>query len=260
MDTNIKNQIIQKLRETEEMYHVKILLAIESGSRGWGFAAENADYDCRFIYVHKKDWYLSVLDKQDFIEYPIDEVFDIKGYDITRALKHIMKPQAVMYEYLSSNEGYICDMAIVRKLQALALDFFNPIPISYHYLGLAKKTLNEIIATDTAKIKKYFYVLRPIANLNFIWQYRKMPYMEYFQTLEELDLNPEISQAINELTALKMSSKEHDLVPQIRLLVDYFDAEIAKFDSCIKEMTHEKNRNYAPVDDIFRSILEDVWR
>jgi len=260
MDTKIKNQIMQKLHETEETHQVKIILAIESGSRGWGFAAENADYDCRFIYVHKKDWYLSVLDNPDFIEYPVDEVFDIKGYDITRALKYIMKPQAVMHEYLSSNEVYICDTAIVRKLQTLALDFFNPIPISYHYLGLAKRTLSEITAADTAKIKKYFYVLRPIANLNFIWQYRKMPYMEYFKTLEELDLNPEILQAINELTALKMASKEHDFVSQIRLLVDYFEAEIAKFDSCIKEMAHEKNRNYASVDDVFRSILEDVWK
>ena len=201
-----------------------------------------------------------MLDKQDFVEYPVDEVFDIKGYDITRALKYIMKPQAVMHEYLSSNEVYICNTAIVRRLQALASDFFNPIPISHHYLGLAKRTLGEITATDSAKIKKYFYVLRPIANLNFIWQYRKMPYMEYFRTLEELDLKPEILQAINELTALKMASKEHDLVPQNRLLVDYFVAEIAKFDSCIKEMTHEKNRNYAPVDDVFRCILEDVWK
>lgn len=259
MDINIKNQIIQKLRKTEQIHNVKIILSIESGSRGWGFAAENADYDCRFIYVHKKDWYLSVQDKQDFIEYPVDEVFDIKGYDITRALKHIMKPQAVMHEYLSSNEVYICDTEIVHRLQSLAKEFFNPIPISYHYLGLAKRTFGEITATDTAKIKKYFYVLRPIANLNFIWQYRKMPHMEYFRTLEELDLNPEILQAINELTALKMASKEHDLVPRISLLVNYFEAEIAKFNSCINEISHEKNRNYEIVDDVFRGILEDVW-
>ena len=87
-----------------------------------------------------------------------------------------------------------------------------------------------------------------------------MPYMEYFRTLKELDLNPEISQAVNELTALKMASKEHDLIPQIRLFIDYFETEIAKFDNCIKEMTHVKNKNYALVDDVFRSILEDVWK
>jgi len=249
---------MQKLYETEEAHQVKILLAIESGSRGWGFAAENADYDCRFIYVHKKDWYLSVLDKQEFIEYPVDEVFDIKGYDITRALKYIMKPQAVMHEYLSSNEVYICNKTIVGKLQTLAADFFNPIPISYHYLGLAKKTLGEIKAADTAKIKKYFYVLRPIANLNFIWQYRKMPYMEYWRTLEAIEMAPEITTAINQLTELKMSSKEHDKVSQVGLLVNYFETEIAKFDGGLKDMIHSKNRNYEPVDETFRYILENI--
>jgi len=260
MDTNIKATIIDKLHKTEELYQVKIPLAIESGSRGWGFAATNADYDCRFIYVHKKDWYLSVLDKPDFIEYPVDGVYDIKGYDLTRALKHIIKPQAVMHEYLTSNVIYIRDQATVAKLQALATDFFNPIPISYHYLGLAKRTFNEIMATETAKIKKYFYVLRPIANLNFVRQYNRMPHMEYQCTLAELDLSSEITSAIQELTALKMSLKEHDFIPQFQPLIAYFRAEIAKFDSCINDMTHIKNRNYAAVDEAFRSIIEDVWK
>jgi len=260
MNTNIKNQIMQKLYETEKTHQVKILLAIESGSRGWGFAAENADYDCRFIYVHNKDWYLSVLDKPDFIEYPVDEVFDIKGYDVSRALKYIMKPQAVMYEYLSSNEVYICNNPIIDKLRFLAADFFNPIPISYHYLGLAKKTLREIVASDTAKIKKYFYVLRPIANLNYIRKYKRMPYMEYWHTLKEIEIKPEILTAINELTTLKMASKEHDIVPKIDLLINYFENEITIFENCIKEMSHTKNRDYMLVDETFRNILEDAWQ
>ena len=75
MDTGIKKKILQKLRETEDSHQVKIPLAIESGSRGWGFAALDADYDCRFIYVHKKDRYLSVFERKEFIEYDIDEVF-----------------------------------------------------------------------------------------------------------------------------------------------------------------------------------------
>ena len=260
MDINIKATILKKLRETEEKHQVKIPLAIESGSRGWGFAATNADYDCRFIYVHQKDWYLSVLDKPDFIEYPVDEVFDIKGYDLTRALQYIIKPQAVMHEYLTSNVIYIRNEAIVGKLQALASDFFNPIPISYHYLGLAKRTYKEIMATEKAKIKKYFYVLRPIANLNFIRQHKRMPHMEYERTLAELELDPKIDLAIQELTALKMSSKEHDLIPPFQPLIEYFQAEITKFDSCINDMTHIKNRNYAPVDETFRNIIEDVWK
>jgi len=260
MDVNIKQAILQKLHETQEAYQVKIPLAIESGSRGWGFAATNADYDCRFLYVHKKEWYLSVLERKEFIEYAVDEVFDIKGYDITRVLKYIMKPQAAIYEWISSNEIYICNEPVHTQLQALAAAFFNPIPISHHYLSLAKKMFAEINDAESAKIKKYFYILRPIANLNFIWQHRKMPYMEYDKTLAEIDLKPEILSAIQDLTARKMAAKEHDLITKFEPLVNYFQTEIARFDDCLKDMKHTKNKNYDAVDEVFRSIIKDVWQ
>ena len=236
MDQNIKRSILEKLHKTEEIHQVKILLAVESGSRGWGFAATNADYDCRFIYVHKKDWYLSVLPRKEFIEYDVDEIFDINGYDISRALKYIMKPQATIYEWISSNESYIRDESAHKKLQELTLEFFNPIPISYHYLSLAKKMFCEIDEAEQAKIKKYFYILRPIANLNFIWEYREMPYMEYHKTLAEIPMKPEIMAAIEEITVRKMTSKEHDLIPKFEPLISYFRSEITRFEHCLKEM------------------------
>ena len=260
VNKKIHDQIMAQLYHTERTHDVKIILAIESGSRGWGFAAENADYDCRFIYVHKKDWYLSILDKPDFIEYPVDETFDIKGYDITRALKYIMKPQAVVYEYLSSQEIYIKNNPIITQLQSLASEFFHPVPISYNYLGLAKKTLAEITMADTAKIKKYFYVLRPLANLNFIWQHRKMPHMDYWRTLKAIDTPGEVTQHINDLATIKMAAKEHDKIQAVTPLIKYFEQEIARFDLCIQEMNQEKNRQYEKVDASFKNIVEDVWK
>jgi predicted nucleotidyltransferase len=260
MDSNINQSILQKLHETEETYNVKIPLAIESGSRGWGFAATNADYDCRFLYVHERDWYLSVLERKEFIEYAVDEVFDIKGYDISRALKYIMKPQATIYEWISSNVVYIRNEPILAKLQELALEFFNPIPISYHYLSLAKRMFSEINDVETAKIKKYFYILRPVAKLNFIQQHGKMPYMEYDRTLAEIDLDPKIFSAIQELKAKKMVAREHDLIPKFEPLIDYFQAELARFELCLKDMKHTKTKNYELADNVFRSIIEDVWK
>ena len=251
---------MDKLHKTEARYEVKIPLAIESGSRGWGFAAPNADYDCRFIYVHKKDWYLTVLRKKDFIKYAADEVFDIKGCDITRVLKDIMSSKASIYEWLSSNVIYIQDEHITGRLRDLAMDFFNPISVSYHYLGLARNMLSEIENADEAKIKKYFYVLRPVANLNFIWQHRKMPHMEYDETLLETNPDSEILSAVKDLKELKITLREHDKIPQNKFLIAYFKTEIERFDSCLKEMRHTKNRNYGPVDETFRSIIEYVWK
>jgi hypothetical protein len=257
--SDMKSTILEKLAKIESKHGIKIIHAIESGSRGWGFAAKDADYDCRFIYVHPKDWYLTVQDKKDFIEAEQNEVFDIKGVDIKRAMKYITKPDCSIYEWLSSNEIYICNENIVKQLKNLTAAFFNPVPLSWHYLSLAKKMVGDIDLADEAKIKKYFYVLRPIVNLNYIAAHGNMPYMEYVKTLAESNTSIEIRKAIDELLTIKLASDEHYKIPKNQLLVDYFKAEIEKFEESLKTMTQSKNRNYEQVDEVFRKVIEGAW-
>ena len=260
MDAKIKQTILEKLHHTETSNQVKIPLAIESGSRGWGFAATNADYDCRFIYAHTAERYLSVFEPSEFIEYEVDETYDIKGYDLKRVLKYIVKSQATIFEWLSSNVIYVKDESTTQILQNLAADFFNPIHVSHHYLSLARKMLKEITAADEAKIKKYFYILRPIANLNYIHQNNKMPFMEYDKTLEATPPPHEISVAIQELKERKMQLLEHDKIHTHRLLVDYFCAEVDRFERILKDMKYTKNTDYPRVDEVFRALLKEIWK
>jgi predicted nucleotidyltransferase len=254
-----REKILRKLSETETLQEVKIPLAIESGSRGWGFASPDSDYDCRFIYVHRKDWYLTVLDKKDIIEYAADPVFDINGWDVKKVLQHIIKSNAVMFEWLSSNGVYIKDEGITGLLQNLAADFFNPIAVSHHYLSIARNKLAEILAEDTAKLKRYFYILRPIANLNYIRQYGRMPYMEYDRTLVETETAPEVLSAIQELKAIKAVSDESYKIKQHERLIAYFQQEIDKFTERLNSMKYEKNRDYELLDAVFKEIIERAW-
>ena len=53
----MKDIILQELKKIEEQENVKIIMAIESGSRAWGFASPDGDYDVRFIYVRKEEDY-----------------------------------------------------------------------------------------------------------------------------------------------------------------------------------------------------------
>ncbi len=48
------NENLDKIERTEE---VRILHAVESGSRAWGFASPDSDYDVRFVYVRPKYFY-----------------------------------------------------------------------------------------------------------------------------------------------------------------------------------------------------------
>ncbi|MDR1701676.1 MAG: nucleotidyltransferase domain-containing protein [Sporomusaceae bacterium] len=253
---DIRSKILRKLAETQACYGVKILLAIESGSRGWGFASPDSDYDCRFIYAHPRDWYLTVFEKKDIIEYAVDPVFDVNGWDIKKVLQHIIKSNAVMFEWLSSNEVYLKDETITGLLQSLAADFFNPIAVSYHYLSIAKKKLADILAEDTAKLKQYFYILRPIANLNFIQQHGKMPYMEYDRTLSETEAPPEIRSAVQELMAVKVISNEGCKIKQHEQLITYFKLEIDNFTERLHNIKFQKNQDRERIDLVFKKIIE----
>ncbi|GAE44672.1 DNA polymerase beta superfamily protein [Mesobacillus boroniphilus] len=66
----MKDHIMTVLSQIEKEYEVKILYACDAGSRALGFASGDSDYDIRFIYIHKKDWYLSIDQHRDVIEIP----------------------------------------------------------------------------------------------------------------------------------------------------------------------------------------------
>ena len=91
---DIQSEIIAGLDKIEAEYNVTILLAIESGSRAWGFASPDSDYDVRFIYARKPEDYLTILPKKDYIEWQLDDVLDINGWDITKALLAFSKGNA----------------------------------------------------------------------------------------------------------------------------------------------------------------------
>ena len=59
----MKDIILRELKKIEEQENVKIIMAIESGSRAWGFASPDSDYDVRFIYVRKEEDYLKLEKK-----------------------------------------------------------------------------------------------------------------------------------------------------------------------------------------------------
>lgn len=255
----IKDEILKKLHETEESYEVKIPIAIESGSRGWGFHSPDSDYDCRFIYVHKKDWYLSVLEKKDFIEYAVDEIYDINGWDLTKVLKHIMKSNAVMLEWLMSNEVYIKDLDVSNILLDLAKQYFKPVYVSYHYLNMCKNKLSEVKENDETKLKTYFYILRPIACILYVDKYCEIPYMEYQKNLDKIDVPSDVLNEINNLLTLKATVNESYKIPKNDLLVNYFETVLEATEEKLKTKKNNTCKDYANVDIAFRKILELVW-
>ena len=83
---DIQNEILQKLSASESDHGIRILHAVESGSRAWGFASPDSDYDVRFIYAHDIEWYLKLEKKRYFLELELNDTYDINGWDIKKGI------------------------------------------------------------------------------------------------------------------------------------------------------------------------------
>ena len=94
----VRSDIQVRLSAIEAEHGVRVLYACESGSRGWGFASPDSDYDVRFIYVHPLPWYLRVSAQRDVIEVPISDELDINGWELRKALSLLKKGNATLIE------------------------------------------------------------------------------------------------------------------------------------------------------------------
>ncbi len=253
------NKIVGELARIELENQVRILYAVESGSRGWGFASEDSDYDVRFIYIRPLEDYISIDTPKDYVEVPINNLLDINGWDIRKALKLYQKSNPPLMEWLSSPIVYKEEHSLAEKLRGLSGEYFSPIPSLHHYLNLAKNTYKEMQATDQVKLKKYFYVLRPLMACKWIEEYETMAPMDFHILLSKLSINADIRSEINALLNRKLVSTELDVEPINRRLYHYFNHTIAYYENRIRLASRELNPNKTALDALFRSTLQEVW-
>lgn len=228
IDSDVRVRIMAELATIERTYDVKVLYACESGSRGWGFASPDSDYDVRFIYVHPPEWYLRVEPQRDVIEKPIDDELDVSGWEIRKALQLLHRSNPTLLEWLDSPVVYYQENGFVNELRELARRFFAPVRGRHHYLSMAKKNFRGYLQGDEVRYKKYLYVLRPLLAMRWIDAGKGMPPMRFADlvtaTLEDAALITEI----NELLAIKMRAGEADLGPRRPAIHDFIETMLGE--------------------------------
>ena len=175
----MRERIVSTLREIEAHYGIEILHAVESGSRVWGFASEDSDWDVRFIYRRPLTWYRGVRERRDVIELPHKyDPLDISGWDLRKALHLLSKSNPPLIEWLHSPIVYqTTDVA--EQIKGLAARYFNPRSTVYHYLHMAHGNYRMYLKGDTVRLKKYFYVIRPLLACEYVIMYEKFPPVEF---------------------------------------------------------------------------------
>jgi len=218
--------ISEQLAQIERQQQVSILFACESGSRGWGFASPDSDYDVRFIYVPHLPWYMQVQPGRDVIELPINAELDINGWELRKALGLLRESNPTLCEWLDSPIVYQQVQPWTQRLHALARQYFSPVRAYHHYVSMAKKNLYSHLQGEIIRHKKYFYSLRPLLAARWIRQRNNLPPMRFAELASHMLDDPALIDEINALLAIKMQVAESDSGPRRNRLHDFIESEL----------------------------------
>ncbi|MCL1666819.1 nucleotidyltransferase domain-containing protein [Elizabethkingia ursingii] len=247
----MKTKIIEKLRETEAKYNIEILLAVESGSRAWGFASPDSDYDIRFIYRHSKDWYLTPWDKDETIEFMTEDDLDGSGWDLRKTFHLLLKSNAALLSWFYSPKVYIENKRFTELFRPLADQCFSPIAVSYHYLSMSKKYL-EACRNDKVKLKSYFYFLRTALSGKWITEKKTTPPVLFSDLLTLVDSG--IRTKIENLMALKATKGETYFHPNDWELFEFMERLVTENEEHSKSLSGGK-ADKAEMEQVFRKLV-----
>ncbi|WP_031329017.1 MULTISPECIES: nucleotidyltransferase domain-containing protein [Ralstonia] len=228
IDPAIRERIIAEINVIERANDVRVLYACESGSRGWGFASPDSDYDVRFLYVHPLDWYLRVEPQRDVIEKPISDELDVSGWELRKALQLLHRSNPTLLEWLNSPVVYREDARAVSDLRTLAPDFFYPVKGRHHYLAMGKKNFRGYLQDEVVRYKKYLYVLRPLLAVRWIDAGRGMPPMRFAELVAGTVDDATLLAEIDDLLAIKMRCGEAEQGPRRPAIHSFIEAMLAE--------------------------------
>lgn len=260
MTAAVQKSIRQELDKLERDEQIRILYACESGSRAWGFPSQDSDYDVRFVYIREPDWYLSIFDKRDVIERPISDQLDISGWDLRKALNLYRKSNPPLLEWLQSPIRYAEKYSVTEQLREISPLTFSPKSCMYHYLNMARGNYRMYLQGERVRIKKYFYVLRPVLACEWIEQYGEMPPMEFDVLVDRLiPKGSELSRVVQELLVRKKSGEELDYEPRLGPINDYLEERLQELERVVGSQPPAGVKLDDRLDGMFRSALQEVW-
>jgi predicted nucleotidyltransferase len=250
----MKDQICAELARVEREHSVRVLMAVESGSRAWGFASPDSDYDVRFVYAHSADWYLSVFEGQDVIEKMLSGNLDVSGWDLRKTLRLFSKCNFALNEWLGSSIVYV-ETEFRPALAGQIPNYFNGIKAIHHYRSMAERSLTENLVDGEISIKKLFYILRPLLACRWIRETQTQPPTALAELIVPPWVTPQERDWFGELLKRKATAAEAE---PVRLEEDHAKSMRSELEShsSAAEFTNEATPSRPSLDKFFRRWIE----
>ncbi len=248
--------ILQQLAQIEQEHNVRILFAAETGSRAWGFASPDSDWDVRFIYVHPLEWYLQVVPERDVIEVMTDDGFDAAGWDIRKALELYRKPNLTFLEWINSPIIYKDNETLRNRLLALLPQYFNVKGAVNHYYHIAVNHQNHYLQKRGVELKRFLYYLRGLLACEWIIQKGTPPPVPFRELIVATITDKVVLQEVEHILQLKSQSKEHDKEIISDVLVMYGEQLEAHVCQYIESLVENRIRsNDEELNALLRNII-----
>lgn len=232
-------EIEDLLQKIEQQHKVRIVYACESGSRAWGFASPDSDYDIRFLFIKPEADYVSVHDGIESIDLPLLGLLDAGGWDVRKAAKLLGKSNGALVEWLHSPIVYRAEPGFRERWQQAAREVFFPRASCDHYRGLAKQMLMGKLQADAVRAKDYLYALRATLAAQWVGCGKGIPPVEFSQLLEIAPA--ELRAEIPALLAHKAQSAEGERMARQPVIDDFLDRCLAERDATYEQKDDREN-------------------
>lgn len=250
---DIRQTVSEKLREIEQTQDVRILYCVESGSRAWGFASPDSDYDVRFIYARPREFYLKLEDTRDVIEWQLDDTLDINGWDLRKMLQLLYKSNPTVFEWNNSPIVYK-EADEWERVRRVIGGCFQVKAGLYHYLSTVKSNYHAHFKGEQVKLKKYFYVLRPLLACRYIID-SKMPPPMLFSELVRLHLEPSVKPFVDKLLETKKVTSELGTGGHIPQLDEYIEKGIDDIQKAMESLPDQPRNDWQALNECFLDIV-----
>jgi predicted nucleotidyltransferase len=247
--------ILEQIQGIEREHDVRVLLAVESGSRAWGFESKNSDWDVRLVYVHRPRWYFMVEPQRDVIEV-MDGDIDLVGWELRKSLALLRRCNPSLLEWIHSPIVYRADEDFVGRIRSAAAELYNPIASMYHYNRMYVRHDERYLQKESCNMKRFLYYLRGVLACKWIDANRTLPPIAFRKLMDATVEDSAMRARIEALIRLKKDGEEHDikvvdkeLMVYTRSLADYYNEKIGTM--------HPEQKEYSTgvLDDILYDMV-----
>ena len=244
----MKEKIISICKDLEKEHNIKIIFAVENGSRAWRMSSEDSDYDVRFVFVRLLEEYIQINKPVDVVQIAFDEhgnkmdakgsLIDLSGFDIKKFVKMLYDSNPTVIEWLMTDIVYYGKQNEIFK--EFASKNFSKISLYHHYKSLSKNNyLKYIKESNDITYKRYLYSFRGLINAKWVAHKKTLPLISFQETIQKSKdfIDSNIIKKLFEIIEIKSNGKEKDKIKNIMELDNYIESFLKDDGEAPKEKT-----------------------